>query len=92
MSSLAVLVADDVAAHAGRLRSAHAALVESVDDVGQERAVLDACQHVLTSGSQVHRRYGRAVRDLQEERLRFGRLLEATVRIGVFDPVVALGR
>ena len=89
VSSVAVLVADDLAAHVGRLRTAHAALVDSVDAVEQERTVLDACQSGPSGDSPVQRRCGRAVRDLQEEQLGLHRLLDAAVRIGAFAPPVA---
>ena len=89
-SSVAVLVADDVAVYVDRLRSAHAALAECVDGAEQERAVLDACQSGPSDDSPVLRRCGRAVRDLQEQQSRLHGLLEAVVRIGVFDPAVAL--
>ena len=85
-SSVAMLVADDVAANVDRLRSAHAALAECVDGVEQERLALDACQSGLSGDGPVRRRCGRAVRHLQEQQLRFHLLLEAAVRIGVFDP------
>lgn len=87
MSSLAVLVADDVAGLVGRLRTAHAALVASVDGVDgveQEWALLDACKRSPAGDSPEQRRFGRALLDLQEEQLRLQRLLEAVVRIGVF--------
>ena len=87
-SSLAVLVGDDLAAHVDRLRTAHLAVVEGLDGVEQERAVLDACQSSPSGDSPVRRRCGRAVRDLQDEHLRLHRLIEAAVRIRVFDPAV----
>ena len=89
-SSVAVLVADDLAVYVARLRSAHAALAECVDGAEQERAVLDACQGSSSGDSPVQRRCGRAVRDLQEQQSRLHHLLEAVVRIGVFDPAVVL--
>ena len=85
-SSVAVLVADDLAVSVDRLRTAHAALAECVDGVEQERLALDACQRSPSGDSPVRRRCGRAVRDLQEQQLRLHLLLEAAVRIGVFDP------
>ena len=85
-SSVAVLVADDLAANVDRLRTAHAALAECVDGVEQERLALDACQRSPSGDLPVRRRCGRAVRDLQEQQLRLHLLLEAAVRIGVFDP------
>ena len=88
-ASVAALVADDLAGHVGRLRTAHAALVECVDGVEQELAVLDACQSSPSGDSPVRRRCGRAVRDLQQEQLRLYLLLDAAVRIGVFDPAMA---
>ena len=88
-SSVALLVADDLAAHVGRLRTAHAVLVECVDAVEQERAVLDACQCSPSGDSPLQRRGGRAVRDLHEEQLRLHLLLEAAVRVGVFGPARA---
>ena len=87
-SSVAVLVADDLAAHVGRLRTAHAAWAECVDGVEQERAVLDACQSSPSADSPGQRRCGRAVRDLHHEQRRLHLLLEAAVRIRVFDPAV----
>ena len=87
-SSLAVLVGDDLAAYVDRLRTAHLVVVEGLDGVEQERAVLDACQYRPTGDSPVQRRFGRALRDLQEGQLQLHRLLEAVVRIGVFDPGV----
>ena len=89
-SSVAVLVADDLAVSVDRLRTAHAALAECVDGVEQERLALDACQRSPSGDSPVRRRCGRAVRDLQEQQLRLHLLLEAAVRIGVFDPAVAV--
>ena len=90
-SSLAVLVADDLAALVGRLRGAHAALVDSVpgaDGVEQHWALIDACQGSPTGDSLEQRRFGRALLDLQAVQLRLCRFLEAVVRIGVFDPAV----
>ena len=84
-SSLAVLVGDDLVAHVDRLRAAHLAVVDGLDGVEQERVVLDACQGRPSGDSAVRRCCGRAVRDLQEEQLRLHMLLEAVVRIGVFD-------
>ena len=89
-SSVGVLVANDLAVCVDRLRSAHAALAECVDGVEQERAVLDACQRSPSGDSPVVRRCGRAVLDLQEQQFRFHQLLEAVVRIGVFDRAVVL--
>ena len=89
--SLAVLVGDDLAAHVDRLRTAYFAVVETLDGVEQERAALDACQSSPAADSPVRRRYGRAVRDLQEEQLRLHVLLEAAVRIGVFDRAAVSG-
>ena len=90
-SSLAVLVADDLAAHVDRLRTAYFAVVETLDGVEQERAALDACQSSPAADSPVRRRCGRTVRDLQEEHLRLHVLLEAAVRIGVFDRAAVSG-
>ena len=90
-SSLAVLVADDLAAHVDRLRTAYFAVVETLDDVEQERAGLDACESSPAGDSPVRRRCGRTVRDLQEEQLRLHVLLEAAVRIGVFDRAAVSG-
>lgn len=87
-SLVAILVADDLAANLDRLRSARAVLAESVDRVEQERLALDACQSSPAGDSPVRRRCGRAVRDLQEQQLRLRLLLEAAIRIGVFDPAV----
>ena len=89
-SSVAVLVADDLAVCVDRLRSAHAVLAECVDGVEQERAVLDACQRGSSGDSPVRRRCGRAVRDLQEQQCRLHQLLGAVARIGVFDRAVVL--
>ena len=85
-SSVAVLVADDLAANVDRFRTAHAVLAECVDGVEQERAVLDACQRTPSGDSPVRRRCGRAARDLEERQLRLHLLLDAAIRIGVFDP------
>ena len=84
-SSVALLVADDLAAHVDRLRTGHEALVEWVHGVEQEHAALDACQNSPSGDSPVRRHCGRAVRDLQEEQHRLHSLLEAAVQIGVFD-------
>ena len=89
-SSVAVLVADDLAVCVDRLRTAHAVLAECVDGVEQERAVLDACQRSPSGDSPVRRRCGQAVRDLQEQQSRLHQLLEAVMRIGVFDRAVVL--
>ena len=85
-SSVAVLVADDLAANVDRFRTAHAVLAECVDGVEQERAVLDACQRSPSGDSPVRRCCGRAARDLEERQLRLHLLLDAAIRIGVFDP------
>lgn len=87
-SSVAVLVADDLAAHLDRLRTAHLAVVEGVDRVEQERALLDACQSGHSGDSPARRCSGRAVRDLEQQRRRLHLLLEAAVRIQLFDPGV----
>ena len=84
-SSVALLVADDLAAHVRRFRTAHAGVAECVDGVEQEWAVLDACQGSASGDSPARRRWGRAVRNLQEEQLRLHRLLEAAVWLGVFN-------
>ena len=84
----AVLVGDDLAAHVDRLRTAHLAVVEGLDGVEQERAVLHACRRSSSGDTPVRRPCGRAVRDLQEEQRRLHPLLEAAVRIRVFDPAV----
>ena len=91
-SSVALSVADDLVANIDRLRSAQATLAEWVDGVERERAVLDACQSSPSGESPVLRSCGRAARDLQEEQLRLHLLLDAAVRIGVFDPAVAASR
>ena len=88
-SSLAVLVADDLVAHVDRLRTAYFAVVETLDGVEQERAALDACRSSPAADSPVRRRCGRAVRDLQEEQRRLHMLLDAAVRVGVFDVAAA---
>ena len=90
-SSVAVLVADDLAANVDRFRTAHAVLAECVDGVEQERAVLDACQRSPSGDSPLRRRCGWAARDLEERQLRLHLLLEAAIRIGVFDPAVPCG-
>lgn len=88
--SLAALVADDLAEHIDRVRTAYIAVVETLDGVEQEeQAVLDACQSSPATDSPIRRRCGRAVRDLQEEQLRLHVLIEAAVRIGVFAPAAA---
>ena len=77
-SSLGVLVADDLVAHIGRLRAAHAAFLASVDGVdGVERecALLDACKRSPTRDSPEQRRFGRAVLKLQAVQLRLCRFL-----------------
>ena len=87
-SSVAVWVADDLAAHVGRLRTAPAAFVECVDRVEQQRAVLDLCRSSPSGDSPVRRHCGRAVRDLYDEQRRLHLLLEAAVRVRIFDPAV----
>ena len=67
-------------------------MAECLDGVDRERAALDARQSSPSGDSPVLRSCGRAVRDLQEEQLRLHLLLEAAVRIGVFDPAVAASR
>ena len=83
-SSLAVLVADDLAAHVDRLRTASLAVVETLAAVEQEPLS-------PATDSPVRRRCGRAVRDLQDQQIRLHVLLEAAVRIGVFDPAALSG-
>ena len=87
----AVLVADDLAAHVDRLRTAYFAVVETLDGVQQEPAALDACRSSPVADSAARRRCGRAVRDLHEAQLRLHVLLDAAVRIKVFDPVPVSG-
>ena len=89
-SSVALLVADDLVASVDLLRSAHAAVAECGVGAEQERLTLDACQSSLPGDSPAFRRRGRALRDLREQYSRLDRLLDAIVRIGVFDPAVAL--
>ena len=90
-SSVALLVADDLAVSVDRLRSAHAVLAECVDGVEQERAVLDACQRGSSGDSPVRRRCGRAVRDLQEQQSSTSPAAwGGDARIGVFDRAVVL--
>ena len=84
-SSVTLSVTADLTAQIGRVRTAHATLAECVDGVEQERLDLDACQSSPSGDSPVRRRCGRAVRDLQEQQLRLHLLLEAAVRIRVFD-------
>ena len=83
-SSLAVLVADDLAAHVDRLRTASFAVVETLA-AGEQEPLSPA------TDSPVRRRCGRAVRDLQDQQIRLHVLLEAAVRIGVFDPAALSG-
>lgn len=89
VSSLAVLVGDDLAVHVDRVRAAHLAVVEALDGVEQERSDLDARQGTSSGDSPMRRCCGRAVRNFQEEQLRLHVLLEAAVRIGVFDSGLA---
>ena len=88
-SSLALLVADDLEARVAGLRDSHAAVLAAGDDVDEEVAALDACQAGAGGDSPVRRRYGLALRDFREDRLRLHRLLEAVVRIGIFDPAAS---
>ncbi len=88
-SSVADSVAEDLAAQVARVRSAHEAWVESVGAADRELEVADGCECRLTDDSPVRRRCARAVRDLREHHLRLQALLEAVVRIGVFDPAAA---
>ena len=85
-SSLAVLVADDLAAHVDRLRTAFFAVAETLAAVERDSLALDASRGSPAADSPVRRRCGRALRDLHEEQLRLHVLLEAAVRIGVFAP------
>lgn len=87
-SSVAMLVADDLAAHIDRFRAAHAAFVACVGGVEQERAALEACQSSPSGDSPVLRCCGRAVRDLEEQQRPLHLLLEAAVRIQLFHPGV----
>ena len=89
-SSVGLLVAADLAESVDRLRRAHSALADCVGGVEQERLALDACQSSPCSDSPALRRCGRAGRDLQEQQSGLHRLLEAVVRIGVFDSSAAL--
>ena len=86
-SCAALLVADDLAAGVDRLRRAHAVVADCVGGLEQQRLALEACQSSPSGDSPALRRCGRAVRDLQEEQRRLHLLLQAAVRIGVFDPV-----
>lgn len=88
-SSLALLVTDDLEALVGRLRDSHVALLVAGDDVDEEVTTLDACQARAGGDSPARHRYGLALRDFREHQLRLHRLLEAVVRIGIFDPAAA---
>ena len=90
-SSVAVSVADDLVAQVARLCGAHEAWVECVGLADKESEFLDGCQYGRSGDSPVRQRSARAVRDLQDEQLRLHRLLEAVVRIGVFDPAAVSG-
>ena len=85
-SSLALSVADDLEALVGRLRDADDAVAAAGEAVGRESADLDACLAGPAGDSPARRRYGLALRDFCEARRRLHRLLDAVVRIGVFDP------
>ena len=85
-SSLALSVADDIETLVGRLRDADDAVAAAGDAVGRESADLDACLAGPAGDSPARRRYGLALRGFCEARRRLHRLLDAVVRIGVFDP------
>ena len=88
-SSLALSVADDLEALVRRVRGSHDAVADAGDDVDAELAALDGCQAGRPGDSPVRRRYGLALRDFRGDRLRLHRLLDAVVRIGVFDPAAS---
>lgn len=88
-SSVADSVAADLAVQVDRVRAAHEAWVESVGAADRVIEIADGCDCAVSDDSAVGRRCAKAVRELQEHHLRLHALLEAVVRIGVFDPAAA---
>ena len=91
-SLVAVSVSGDLAVQVVRLWTAHEAWVASVGVRDRDESQLgDGCQLRPRGASPAGQSCGRAVRGLQEEQLRLHLLLEAAVRIGVFDPASSSG-
>ncbi len=90
-SSVAASVADDLSAQLDRLCAIHETLVECLGEVDRERKLRGGGQSATHGDSLVRQRYGQAVRDLEGHHLRLHLLLEAAVRIGVFNPAAARG-
>ena len=86
-SSVAVSVADDLSAQLDRVRSVHETLVECLGAL--DRELRGGCQPATPGGSLVLQRYARVGRELEDHCIRLHLLVDAAIRIGVFDPAAA---
>ena len=86
-SSVAVSVADDLSAQLDRVRSVHETLVECLGVLGRE--FRGGGQPGTPGDSLVLQRYARVGRDLDDQCTRLHLLVDAAIRIGVFDPAAA---
>ncbi len=84
--SVAVAVADDLAARVAGLRAAHDAWIASLGAADEESRLFDACGYGPAGDSPAGRGCARTLRDLEEARLRLHVLLDAAVRVGIFHP------
>lgn len=91
-SLVAVSVSGDIAVQVVRLWTAHEAWVASVGVRDRDESQLgDGCRRRPPGASPLGQSCGRAMRGLQEAQLRLHVLLDAVVRIGVFDPASSSG-
>ena len=91
-SLVAVSVSGDIAVQVVRLWTAHETWVASVGVRDRDESQLgDGCQLCPRGASPAGQSRGRSLRGLQEAQLRLHLLLEAAVRIGVFDPASSSG-
>ena len=89
--SVAVAVADDLAARVAGLRDAHDAWIASLGTAAEESWLFDACGYGPAGDSPAGRGCARSLRDLEEARFRLSELLDAAVRLGIFEPAVISG-
>lgn len=83
--SVAVAVVADIERQLERLRSVHDAVAAEVV-AEQARMATDPAGPAASGDSPFRRHRGQTVREWQEVQLQLHHLLEAVVRIGVFDP------